>query len=321
MSDLSTAAGRRDYALDWLTGLLPVALIALFGYRWQFTWLTVLAAGGYLMAAVLLERLLKAPRDPALIASSFVTGLLVAFCLPATTPFWPAALGGGLLAAAGRIPAAVGRVALPSVHPLVLTYVLLRLLVPREIGEGFTLAYQWRGMDTLSTATPLVALQSGELEHTPWQLFFGMRAGAMGEVCVAAITLGAGYLLMRRRLRLIAPACMLATVSLLSLLFWDAPLYGLLAGATALSGLLLADRAYMPHSYPDQIVAGITAGVVTVLIRRFGGWAEGAAVGLLTAYLAVFLRPYILRLIRLIPGADRLFSRLSDIFSKKQNNG
>ena len=321
MSKVCTAADRRDYALDWLTGLLPVTLMALFGYRWQFTWLAVLAAGGYLMATLLLEWLLKTERGPALLSRAVVAGLAVAFFLPSTAPYWPAALGGGLLAAVGRIPAAVGRVPLPRVHPVVMTYLLLRLLVPEAVACGYALPLQWRGMDALSTATPLVALRGGETLHSTWQLLYGVRAGAMGEVCVAAVLLGAVFLLLRRRLRLVAPACMLATLSLLSWLLWNSPLYGLLAGAAVPGALLLADRNYMEHPYVDQITAGVTAGVVTVLIRRFGSWPEGVAVGLLAAYTAVLFRPYVCRLVGRIPGADRLFSRCKDIFRKKKNNG
>ncbi len=312
---------RRDHALDWLTGLLPVTLMAFIGYRWQFVWLAVLAVGGYLMAALLLERLPGRERDAALLPRAFLAGALVPLCLPSAAPFWSAALGGGLLALAESVPPRVGRVPLPTLHPLVLPFLLLRLLIPGAVARGFALPLQWAGMDALSTATPLAALRGGETLHSAWQLLFGVRAGAMGEICVAAVLVGAVYLLLRRRLRLIAPACMLATVSLLSWLLWNSPLYGLLAGSVTLSALLLADRAYMPSRPALQIAAGIAAGVVTVLVRRFGGWTEGTAVGLLAAGLAVFLYPYVGRLVGRIPGAHRLFSHCKDIFWKKKNNG
>lgn len=321
MTQYTAGSEQRDYLLDWLTGLLPITLIALFNYRWRTVLLILLAVGGYLMATVLTEWLQKRLRDPLLLPKAFLTGLLLTLCLPSSAPFWPAALAGGIAAAADALPMQIGKISLPRFHPVALTYVLLRLLFPGAVSAGFVMPYQWTGMDTLSTATPLAALRGGETLHSTWQLFFGVRAGAIGELCVAAVLLSAAYLLLRRRLRLIAPACMLATVALLSWAIWNSPLYGLLAGATALTALLLADRAYAPETYGKQMLAGIVAGMVTVLVRRFGSWADGTSLGLLAAYLLIFLCPYLRRLVLSVPAFEKLRTVCHDIFDKKKNNG
>lgn len=308
---------KREHALDWLVGLLPTLLVAFIGYRWRVAALLLLAVGGYLAATLLREWLLHAVRETALIPRALLAGALLVLLLPGNAPFWVAALGGGMMAAAQWIPARAGKVSLPYVHPVALTYLLLRWWLPEAVAAGYTLPLQWAGMDALSSATPLAALQGSATVHSTWQLFFGVRTGAMGELCVAAVLLGAAYLLLRRRLRLIAPACMLAVVSLGSLIGWGSPLYGLLAGAPVLVALLLADADGMPHDYADQITAGVTAAVVTLLLRAVGGWSDGTAVGLLLAFAAVYLRPHAWRLLRRIP----LKSVLRDIFVKNKNNG
>ena len=224
-------------------------------------------------------------------------------------------MGGILMAAAESIPDRIGRVTLPALPPLAATYVALRLAFPAAMTAGFVLPAQWIGMDGVSSATPLAALQGGATLHETWQLFFGVRSGAMGELCVAAVLLGAGYLLVRRRLRLIAPACMLATLSFLSWLGWNSPLYGLLAGAPLLAAVLLADEALLPPAWADQVTAGVTAGGVTALVRGWGFWADGTAVGLLAAFVAVYARPYVWKLLRRIP-----WNRILHFFIKKKNN-
>lgn len=304
---------KRERALDWLVGLLPVVLMAVIGYRWGVPARLLIAMAGYLALTVLRYKALPTGFFP----HALLTAVLVLLILPAAVPVWVAALGGILMAAAEGIPARIGRVTLPYWHPLAVTYVLLRLVFPTAMTAGFVLPAQWVGMDGISSATPLLALQGGETLHDTWQLFFGVRAGAMGELCVAAVLLGAGYLLLRRRLRLIAPACMLATVSLFSWIGWHSPLYGLLAGAPVLTAVLLADKEAMPPTLADQITAGVTAGAVTVLLRGIGGWADGTAVGLLMAYVAVFCRPIVWRWIRRMPG----MLHAGDFFVKKKNNG
>ncbi len=308
---------KRERALDWLVGLLPVMLMAFIGYRWKVVALFTLAVGGYLAATLLLEYLCHRSRDGALLPHALWMGVLIALALPGAAPLWVAALGGGGMALAEAVPARVGRMDLPYFHPFGLTYLLLLLVFPGVVASGYTLPIQWVGMDGLSSATPLAALSGGEFLHTHWQLFFGVRAGAIGEICVAAVLLGAAYLFIRRRLRWIAPVSMLLTVALLSLIVWNAPLYGVLAGAPVLAAVLLADNGRMPRSVADQITAGVTAGAVTVLLRAVGGWADGTAVGILAAYIAVYVRPYVWRWMRRIPGIHPV----RDIFIKKKNNG
>ena len=304
---------KRERALDWLVGLLPVLLMAFIGYRWQAVALFTLAVGGYLAATLLLEYLCRRSRDVGLFPHALWMGVLIALALPGTAPLWVAALGGGGMALAEIIPTRIGRVPLPYIHPFGLTYVLLLVVFPGAVASGYTLPLQWVGMDGLSSATPLAALSDGPVLHTHWQLLFGVRAGAIGEICVAAVLLGAVYLFIRRRLRWIAPVSMLLTVALVSLIVWNAPLYGVLAGAPVLTAVLLADGSRMPCSVADQITAGVTAGAVTVLLRAVGGWADGTAAGLVAANIAVYARPYIGRWIGI--------HRVRDIFIKKKNNG
>lgn len=290
----------RERTLDWLTALLPLLIISVIYYRGQALALQVTAVGGWLMAALLLAWAVKTPWTALRVAPAMLCGLLAAFCLPAGAPWWLAALLGGVAAVADALPALVGRVrpawriAQPLVQPVLLAFLLVRIVFPAHFTD-YTMPAQFIPVDGVAGATPLAALRGGEAADL-WQLLFGIHAGAIGETCAAAILLGALYLILRRRVRLIAPACLLATVALLSWLLWGAvgyALYALLAGGILLAALLFADKATAPAAPRDQIVVGVVAGVITVFIRRFGGWAEGVAVGVLAAQTLAPLLPFL----------------------------
>ena len=291
-----------DYerVLDWLTALLPLLLISVIYYRGQALALHATAVGGYLMAARLLEWVAKTPWTELRIAPALLGGLTAAFFLPAGAPWWLSALFGGVAAAATALPSLIGRVkpawrlAQPLVHPVLLAFVLVRIVFPARFAN-YTMPTQFIPVDGLAGATPLATLRGGEVAEL-WKLLFGSHAGAIGETCAAAILLAALYLILRRRLRLIAPACLLVTVALLSWLLWSGvnfALYAVLAGGVLFAALLFADKETAPASSRDQIVVGVVAGTITVLIRRFGGWAEGAAVGVLAAQILVPLLPIV----------------------------
>lgn len=297
----------RDRVLDWLTALLPLLLISVIYYRGQALALHVTAVGGYLMAALLLAWAAKTPWTELRVAPALLYGLLAALCLPAGAPWWLSALLGGIAAVAQAVHALVARVkpdwrlAQPLFHPVLLAFLLVRIVFPARFID-YTMPAQFIPVDGVAQATPLAALRGGDAADL-WQLLFGVHAGAIGETCAAAILLGGLYLVLRRRIRLIAPACLLATVALLSWAIWGAvghALYAMLAGGILLAALLFADKSIAPTAPRDQIVVGVVAGVVTVLIRRFGDWAEGVAVGVLAAQALVPLLPFIYKVCRIV---------------------
>lgn len=278
----------REKALDWLTALVPVLLISIYYYHWRAAALELLTIGGYLAAEFLLARPCGRSHTAVRLPQAAACGLLAAFCLPDETPFWPAALLGGLTAVLTEAPTLISRrrpesrLAYPLLHPVPAAFLLIRVIFPGAMTR-YTVPAPWRGIDTIAAATPLAALSGGMEAPARWQLIFGIHAGTIGEICLPAIGLAFVYLLLRKRVRTIAPAAMLGTVMLLSLLLWRSPLYGLLAGSSAAAALLLADRTYAPVKAGEQILCGVIAGTVTVLIRRFGPWSEGTAAALLIA--------------------------------------
>ncbi len=295
-SQLTNDTTNRERALDWLTALLPAVLMSIFYYRWQAAALELLAIAGYLMAAYLLAP--TGTLTPQLFPA-MVTGLLTAFCLPATTPLWPAALAGAVAAVTAALPALWNKYLprLPKaqalVHPALVGYLFIRLLFPGTV-DSYTMPAQWSGVDGLTVATPLAVFGGTDMHITHQHLLLGIHAATIGEGCAIALVLGILFLLIRQRLRIVAPVCMLATLSLLSWAVWGSPLYCLLAGGALLGAVILADREYTTPTPGQQALMGVLAGVGIVLLRRFAGM-EGTAVAVVAVGLLQPVLPYVIR--------------------------
>ena len=301
MADMTLSVTRdlhdRERALDWLTALFPVLLMALIQYRWAAVLLTLPAVAGYLAVAVLFRRLdmLRAPVLPGL-----VSGLLVAFCLPAGAPLWVPAVAGIVAALTALLPEAVARrwpeipYAQPVLQPALVGALLVWAVFPATLKAAFAMPVQWAEAGA-EPVTSLAGLWEPAAALPPVRLFFGVYAGAVGQACSPVLLLAAAYLLLRRRLRLIAPGCMLAVVALLSWIIWGAPLYGVLAGGTLFAALLLADRAVAPAHYGTQAAVGVLAGGIAVLLRAVTH-TDGMAAGVLVACLFLPVYPLLGRL-------------------------
>ena len=217
--------------------------------------------------------------------SAVVTGLLLAFNMPATLPWWMAVVGafiaiviikqlfGGLgynfanPAIVGRIALAVGFGAKMSAYPL-----------PEN------------GVDALTSATPLAVV--GELGSGDYlTLLLGNHGGVLGETCAICILIGGIYLIATKVISPMIPAAYLATVAVMSFCFGMDPIVQLLSGGLMLGAFFMAtDYVTSPTTDKGKLVAGIFLGVVTMLIRRFGNMNEGVSFAILLMNL---ITPYI----------------------------
>lgn len=287
----------RENTLDWLTALFPVGLMAVFYFRWQAVGLVLLAVAGYLAAAILLDRFAGLPYR---LAAALTTGLTAALFFPAPAPLWAPALAGGLAALVAVLPVLFSRrwpqgvLTRPLLLPAATGCLLVRCVFPATVA-AVTMPVQWMPLDREVTS-PLTALgdpASGEMLS---RLFLGIHAGPVGEGCVPVLWLAFGYLLLRRRVRLVAPGAMLLTVLVLSWMIWGMPVYSLLCGGVMLGAVLMADKTYCPASYGEQATAGGVAGLAVVLTRVAGG--DGALLGVVLAGALSPVYPGFVRLCR-----------------------
>ena len=231
--------------------------------------------------------------------SAVVTGILLAFVCPVTIPYWTIILGdffaiivvkmlfGGL----GKNivnPALAGRAFMFSWPVLMNNWVKVGF----ENAAGI-----FSTADAVTAATPMASIHNGQLPtESLLDLFLGNVGGSLGETSALLLLLGFGYLLIRKVLTVRIPLCYIGTVAVITFLFpmgndrlaWMGS--HVLGGGLMLGALFMAtDYVTSPLTKLGQIIYGIGCGVITVLIRYFGGYPEGVSYAILVMNCCVVL--------------------------------
>ena len=126
-------------------------------------------------------------------------------------------------------------------------------------------------------------------------MFLGLHGGTIGETCAPALLVGFAYLVIRRVIKWYVPATYVVTVFACYFFFggFDVvlALRQVLAGGLLLGAIFMAtDYVTTPTTNKGRVVFCVGAGLLTFLIRRFGGYPEGVSIAILTMNL---LTPFI----------------------------
>ena len=267
---------------DVVIALLP-ALIAgtiIFGMRALLVTLVCVAAAA---AAEWACGMVLYHRNTVKDLSSVVTGLLLALTLPATVPYWVAAVGSvfAIVVVKGLCGGLGKNVFNPALGARAFLVLLWPVYMVRFVAPG--------AVDGVASATPLHHMVMPALpEESLGQMFLGNIGGCIGEVCTLALLIGGAYLLYKGVISLRIPAAYLGTVAVLTLIFAKGDnavlwmLYNLLGGGVVLGALFMAtDYATSPVTPKGQIIYGIGCGVLTVIFRYFGLFPEGVTYAIL----------------------------------------
>lgn len=277
--------------LDVVIALIP-ALIAgvwIFGYR------ALVLAMVCVLASVFFEwawcKLLKKPSSVGDL-SAVVTGLLLALNLPVTMPFWMAAIGS--LFAIIVVKQFFGGIGHNFMNPALAARAFLLTSWAQAMTTWtppFAKINLFSNADAVTTATPLTLIKEGAVEGLPsyLDLFLGNIGGCIGEVSALAILIGAAYLLIKGVISIKIPACYIITVAIMTFifggengLFTGDPLLHILSGGLMLGAFFMAtDYVTTPYTRKGQIVFGIGCGIITSVIRLYGGYPEGVSYAIL----------------------------------------
>ena len=267
--------------LDVVIALLPALAVGAFVLGIQ----SLLVAAVCIAAAVASEwlySLITRTRNTIVDGSAVVTGLLLAMTLPSTVPCWQAAIGSAF--AIIVVKALCGGLGQNIFNPALAARAFLMLVWPASMVRYATL-----GVDGVTAATPLHHMVMPALpEETLLDMFLGNCPGSIGEISALALLIGGAYLVIRKVISMRIPVAYLATVAVLTLIFYktDYPvrwmLYSLLSGGVMLGAIFMAtDYATSPATAGGQIVYGIGCGVLTVIFRYFGLFPEGVTYAIL----------------------------------------
>ena len=235
--------------------------------------------------------------------SAVVTGMLLAFNLPAGLPWWRAVVGAFI--AIVVVKQLFGGLGYNFANPAIVGRIALAL--------GFASAMSTYphpdGLDALASATPLaVADQLGAESYVT--LLLGNHGGVLGETCAITILAGGLYLIWTKVISPTIPVTYLATVAVLSLVAGEDPVVQLLSGGLMLGAFFMAtDYVTSPTTTKGKLIFGLGLGIITCAIRFLGTMAEGVSFSILLMNLTV---PYI----EVLTRQDRL-----GIAKVKKNEG
>lgn len=260
--------------------LLPALAVAAYVFGLRVLMLVAVCIASSVATEWIIQKLLK---QPITIDdwSAVVTGILLAFNLPINAPWWLGVLGS--VFAIALVKQCFGGLGHNFMNPALAARAFLVASWPVHMTGSAYIPLT----DTFTSATPLGMVEAGvdpSLLPSHLDLFLGLNGvyGSIGEISALALILGGVYLIVRGVISYRIPVTYIGTVAVLSLIFKQDVLFQLLSGGLMLGAFFMAtDYVSSPSSPKGQIIFAVGCGLLTVIIRLFGGYPEGVSYSIL----------------------------------------
>lgn len=275
----------RSIMLDVIIAMVPALAWAIWKFGVEALLLTAVSVVGCVFWEWLYRKLMKKPQSVGDL-SAVVTGMLLAFVCPVSTPLWMIVVGGFFSIV--LVKQLFGGIGKNFANPALVGRIVLFLSFSKTMTA-------WVFPDAVSSATPLAQLAAGQKPEL-WTLLLGNHGGCIGETCALALLLGGAYLLLRGVITWQTPVCFVGTVFVLSLILGQDAVRQILSGGLLLGAFFMAtDYVTAPQTCWGRALFGIGAGLLTCLIRFYGSYAEGVSfailfMNILTPYLSKWTR-------------------------------
>jgi len=273
----------------WLVilALIPSGVMGVYYFGLHSFWVIIIS----IASAVLAEAMVGGIRRKGITVfdgSAALTGLLLAYNLPPNVPFWIPVTGSFF--AVAIVKQAFGGLGRNIFNPALAARAFLLISWPKYMTE-FSMPFG--GPDAVTSATPLYYLKElkmgvSEMGLSYIDLFLGRHGGCIGEVAIAALLAGAIILLALRIISIHIPFSYISVFALLSWIFSDKGLVkgdvllSLMSGGVILGVFFMAtDYVTSPLTRKGQLLFGAGCGLLTFVIRRWGGYPEGVSFSIL----------------------------------------
>jgi Na+-translocating ferredoxin:NAD+ oxidoreductase subunit D len=284
--------------------LAPVALVSTYIFGYKVLLLVFMALLGAVGGEYLWQKL---SRQKITIAdgSAFVTGLLLAYNLSILTEWWVALIGG--LFASVIVKQLFGGLGMNIFNPALAARSFLLASFPVQLttwGEPIT---AWMFQPTMTTATPLDLLRRApgnpelverftelfpQFSDMAYRLLLGVRGGCIGETSTLLLILGALYLIYKKYIEWWIPATYIATTALFMVIFgggrgildgaFMTAFFHIFAGGLILGAFYMAtDYGTIPSTTKGRVIFAFGCGILTGVIRMWGGYPEGVSYSIL----------------------------------------
>lgn len=292
--------------------LLPATALSIYFFGLPALGVLLICTLGCVAFEALANRLMNKPQT-LVDGSAALTGILLALNMPPSSPWWLSLFGAAVAILIGK--QVYGGLGYNPFNPALVARVVLLISFPVQMTSWTAPAPLGSGTDAVTTATPLgemktAVMLTGKLPELATSGFgdylLGNMGGCIGEVSALALLLGGLYLLWKRIITWHTPVAFLGTVVIIGGIFWavspdkyPSPLFHLLTGGLLLGAFFMAtDMVTSPVTGRGMLIFGFGCGLLTVLIRLFGGYPEGVSFAILlmnaaTPLIDRFCRPRI----------------------------
>jgi electron transport complex protein RnfD len=276
--------------------LLPALIwsVVVFGFdALKITFISVAACVAFEYA---IQRFIMKKEPSVSDGSAIVTGILLAFNVPANLPWWIVIIGAMVAIGIAKMP--FGGLGNNIFNPALVGRVFLLISFPAKMTSWPT--NHLSGIDAITSATPLgllkESIKSGRpiseiADHLPkaMDLLLGNIGGSLGEVSALLLILGGIYLLIRKVITWHTPVSVLLSMFIFSGILWLVnpeanmnPVFHILSGGAMLGAIFMAtDMVTSPMTWKGQLIYGTGIGLLTILIRVYGAYPEGMSFAIL----------------------------------------
>lgn len=264
---------------DVLIALIPACIAAIYFFGLNALLIILMTVATAVGTESLIQFLRKQPVTPYDLSAA-VTGLLIALNMPAGAP-WYVPFFGAIFAIA-ICKQCFGGLGSNFVNPALAARGMLMVAWP----VAMTTYLMPLAADTVASATPMAIMKAGELAAMPslLDMFLGNISGAMGETSALALLIGGVYMLVRKVISIRIPLAYIGTVAVLTLILQGPAMVlpQILGGGLFLGAFFMAtDYVTSPAAPLAQVIFGIGCGLLTCVIRNFGGYPEGVCFSIL----------------------------------------
>lgn len=259
--------------LDVIIAMLPALAASIYFFGMNALMLTVVSVISCVVAEVFMQKLFK-KKVTVSDLSAVITGILLAFNLPASAPWWMPVFGGFF--AICIVKQIFGGIGSNFMNPALAARAAIIASWPGLITNYIT-------PDGVASATPLQLMKAGTTGELPslMDMAIGNIGGVIGETCSILLVLGGIYLIVKKVIDWKIPCLYILTTTVLLAAFGvDISLlpYHILGGGLILGAFFMAtDFVTCPVTPNGRIIFAIGCGIITAIIRVYGGMAEGVS--------------------------------------------
>ena len=274
---IKSAMTTQKIMLCVIIALLPALIASVWIFGLRALVMTVVCCAACVVFEWITRKIMKRENTISDL-SAVVTGMLLAFNLPVTLPFYMAVIG--CFVAIVIVKQFFGGIGQNFANPAI-TASIVRMLSFTSYMTTWAEPFYYKNPDVITTSTPLASDTPAEITD----LLLGTTGGCLGETCAIALLLGGIFLVVMKIITPVTPVCFIGTVFVISLIATGdimQAVAAILSGGLILGAVFMAtDYATTPMTTKGKIIFGIGCGLVTMLIRYFGTMPEGVSYSIL----------------------------------------